>query len=314
MRKILKPILNKLGLLSFAIGVYNKYLYKADHSDLVNSLKVEGYFLYFDQVRKLTPTDADLIGEQGLEPSLMVSGNEVRVFDKKWIINEPGNYLIVQPFKKQFHFIKLSESSLESALILSRLMIRGNADNALSVQQLYEKALNQFIYLTCYKSSRFVNFLLDKYGYKSRIVLTHTTEVPNHYNDSHAMLEVFENNRWILVDIDKKCFFETKNGDALNLMGFLDALKDENVVIKKYSSIDFIDWSGFKDEHYSTEFQYNFLEFAINNDLQSFYKRVCGFGGFEVSKNENYVYGLEGDDSKYGVNLTREKFEAKFYT
>lgn len=193
--------------------------------------------------------------------------------------HEPGLYRFIYPEKINRQHVVLDHINYPlTALFLSHLSIRGNADDNLTISTLEHEVTNRFLCLTCGPNCKFVYKLLRDIEIKSRIVHSHTIQNLNSYNNGHTLIEVFceTKNKYIVIDIDKKLIFSNKSKNLLSLFELCELIyKNEDFSLISIFDMSLVDWQGFKSA--SSGFSYSFIEQYLNYDLKSTYRRICQF-------------------------------------
>jgi len=139
--------------------------------------------------------------------------SRVRFQGKTYSIEREGLYRFMSLPESLRNVISLrSERSLIPLLMaVSALQVHGNRHDRESRETLKKKLLVEpWVCITCGTVARLASDILSSQGYKTRMVGSSTLEKPNHYNDGHAMFEVFwpEASKWILVDADMGLLFK----------------------------------------------------------------------------------------------------------
>lgn len=191
----------------------------------------------------------------------------------------PGVYRFISPqHRNQQHVVLDVKDPVLSAILLSFLSVRGNNDDRKLNKELEQIAANRFLSLTCGQNCLFCQMILQNYGIKSRIVYSHTNDELNSYNNGHVLLEVYslQYEKYILVDIDKKCTF-IQNMNLLSLYEYGLAIHNKHSVdINFHSPVAMIDLSSFVEK--STVFNYCFIEYSFYSSeasLRECLSRIC---------------------------------------
>lgn len=256
-----------------------------------------------------------------LPSTLFISKNVYSFAGLNYDCYEPGLYRFIFPEKINRQHVVLDHNDyLLTALFLSHLSIRGNADDNSSISTLEHEVANRFLSLTCGPNCNFVHKLLCDINVKSRIVHSHTIQNLNSYNNGHTLIEVFcsVNKKYIVIDIDKKVIFSNKSKNLLTLFELCEHIyqnKDFNLI--SIFEIPLIDWRNFKS--LSSDFSYGFIEQYLNYDLKSTYRRICQFPLF-VSNNKFYACAwdkkfheiIKSINSSYSI-VDSSSFFKKFY-
>ncbi|MBC7864474.1 MAG: hypothetical protein IAF38_15980 [Bacteroidia bacterium] len=233
---------------------------------------------------------------------------------------EPGLYFFSFPFQKNSLRIVVGKDAIENALLISNTIIRGNKDDEQSLKHLKKEVLDRFLVLTCTYACIFVQHILNETGIKSRLVMTLTAEEENQYNDGHTLLEVYDTaiKKYVLVDIDKKCVFESDNGEKMDLLSFTGAIKNEaKIRIVSAAGFPKLDWAGFCAVDSGFNFQFIEQMFCYDEQQQlNLYKRICNL---PVIMADNKYFSVSSatevkNSWKNKLNfLPVEEFRQKFY-
>ena len=216
---------------------------------------------------------------KSLPSTLYISKNFYSFAGLNYDCHEPGLYRFINPerINKQNVVIDPDNHPL-TALFLSHLSIRGNADDNSTISTLEHEVTNRFLSLTCGPNCNFVNKLLCDIGVKSRIVHSHTIQNLNSYNNGHTLIEVFceTKKKYIVIDIDKKVIFSNKSKNLLSLFELCELIhKNEDFSLISIFDMSLVDWHCFKSA--SSGFSYSFIEQYLNYDLKNTYRRICQF-------------------------------------
>jgi len=122
----------------------------------------------------------------------------------------------------------------------------GNRDDRLTIEQLFDKAKNDKLILTCDRHVEFAQTVLRSCGVASRRIALHANRNRNGYNDGHVMLEVIidDSGRRLLVDLAANCIF-LDEGSELSFDEFVARISSRNVQIRKIADDVSIDPSAF---------------------------------------------------------------------
>ena len=256
MKRWKHTLLNKLSVLS---GKKDErefddkpIIYRINCSDIESVPTVKNTKSYYDIPNKL-----------------FISPGIYRIKDMYFRCDKPGLYRFVFPQKKNIQRIVVNDK-YDAVRHLMGIFLRGNSDDHLSFEILYQQSLKRRLILTCGPTSRFVKRLLSDLNIKVRIVHTLALGEWNSYNNGHTMLETFDENinKWILVDYNKHCFYRVEGAKYYaNLFELWDAIMNEKeICIERGYMGTQLDASGFKD--CNSNFDYHLIEemFDFNNE------------------------------------------------
>jgi len=99
----------------------------------------------------------------------------------------------------------------------SWMVKHGNSNDRDNFSSIRKKMRKENLSLTCGPVSNYVHTHLRRLGIKSRLIHFFKKNNFNNYDNGHILLEVYIDNKWILVDIDNNVIFIDKN------KGFLSA-------------------------------------------------------------------------------------------
>lgn len=178
----------------------------------------------------------------------------------------------------RFILILLFSTSLlaqDAFLVLdtvTQVHLHGYKDNYVSTAKAIEICKKRKLHMTCQPICYFTRDILSSHGISARPVHYVTAEKRNGWNDGHCMLEVWDNERWVLVDMTTRLVFE-KDGALLSAKEFLRPDFNEIHPIRfsdalvlaygdlVYNKIDLTQWleSTFLNEY----------------NLKNWYSRIC---------------------------------------
>jgi hypothetical protein len=211
-----------------------------------------------------------------LPDSLVICPGCYTLFDRVYECLDSGVYRFFCPPKYNIQRVVIDKDDpVSSALLLACIACRGNRDNALSYEEVEKKAMRSLLALTCGPLSILIQNLLQRYGISSRVVHTYTLERLNGYNDGHVLLEIWvpTENRYVVVDVDKKAFFTSESGKQVNLFELTYIVHSRCFFgIKRFPTPSTVDWSGFVDE--ITGINYQFYEAWVYGSEKGFEKMI----------------------------------------
>jgi len=199
---------------------------------------------------------------------------------KRYDCHAPGLYRFIKPQKlNEQRIVIFSQDGFRTTLLLSQLLIRGTKDDYRTVEGMEKEACTRLLVNTCGPASHFVQRSLKEAGFRSRVVYSYTREKLNSYNNGHAMVEVFneEKKRYQLIDVDRKLYFQNPRLGILNLFELCQSFHTgEKIALKRFSGRGLLDWAGFLD--LQSKFNYQFIEylFSFNEEtLLHLYHRIA---------------------------------------
>ncbi len=245
-----------------------------------------------------------------LPEKLIINAGSYEFFGKTYDCFKPGVYRFIKPQRLNCQRIVLnSENPILNAILISFISIRGNKDDWYDLNNLAIEAKSRFLQITCGKSCFLANKLLEESGFRSRIVYSHTYETLNSYNSGHVLLEVFseEYNKYILVDLDKKCIF-LKNDMPLTLFEVSQNLfKSEVIKVKFFTNVTHLDLVSFVEK--KTNFHYSFIEYLHYSSQKQIYtciSRICQIP--MIFDNGKFVVCAWDDEIKTKLELINQDF------
>jgi len=214
-----------------------------------------------------------------LPDSLVMQAGRYFFIRKTYDCIKPGVYRFVDPqHHNRQHVVMQKDNPIASAIFISFLIVRGNKDSWKLTKSLEQVARYRFLSVTCQQNCLLCHEILQRYGFQSRLVYSHTYEEVNSYNNAHVLLEVYspQHKKFVVVDADKKCVFY--NGTTpLSLFEYSQALfKNEPIQTRFHSPVSLVDWCSFMEK--STRFHYGFIEHAVyssESGLLSCNSRIC---------------------------------------
>jgi hypothetical protein len=204
----------------------------------------------------------------------------------------PGIYRFSYPQKlNRQHIVISPNNSIETAIFASLLSVRGNKDNFYPIEYLLNTSWKRFLSVTCTTNSMVCQSILEASGFRSRLVYSHTMENLNSFNNAHSLIEVWSDShqKYVLVDVDRKCLFTDQDGLLLSLFEFSKAnYNEEKTSIESYSAVTMVDLAGFIES--STKYDYAFIEYLINSSpviLDKYISRICEIPYFKI--NDTFI-------------------------
>jgi hypothetical protein len=259
-------------------------------------------------------------------PEKLIDGPSFYFFDgKRYDCHVPGLYRFIKPQKRnEQRIVIFSQDGFRTTLLLSQLLIRGNKDDYRTVEGMEKEACTRLLVNTCGPASLFVHRVLEGAGFRSRVVYSHTDQKLNSYNNGHAMVEVFneEKRRYQLIDVDRKLYFHHERKGVLNLFELCQNLNaGEKVEFRRFNQASLVDWTGFTDPQSGFNYQMVEYGFSYNEDtLLNLYRHIAAI---PVLYEKDLIYATTwnpspeierpGKDKKW-VWISPEEFWQKFYS
>ena len=262
----------------------------------------------------------------GSLPKKLIADSSLYFFDgKRYDCYVPGLYRFIKPQKRnEQRIVIFPHDGFRTTLLLSQLLIRGTKDDYRTVEGMEKEACTRLLVNTCGPASLFVHRVLEGAGFRSRVVYSHTDQKLNSYNNGHAMVEVFneEKRRYQLIDVDRKLYFHHERKGVLNLFELCQNLNaGEKVDFRRFSQASLVDWTGFTDPQSGFNYQMVEYGFSYNEDtLLNLYRRIAAI---PVLYENDLIYATTWDPSpeverpgkdKKWVWISPEEFCQKFYS
>lgn len=250
---------------------------------------------------------------------LVIEPGEYCIEGVKIFARKGGVRIVKIPDYSRYHIVD-DGNVINFVSAIAWAVTHGNADDHLALQKLGSQVRKRKLSLTCGVVSQFARHLLNERGYAARLVLGLTLDDWNSYDNGHTLLEVKNNGKWMLVDLDNNIIFRDKDVymDALQVFEAvqLGMLEDKIEFIAKDSWLDI---SGFNDK---SGFNYSFYAEKILNSTASllqWYRRVLQV--LLIKKEGKWFYRDGGPTmvkrvSGYSTSyrpLSQEGFIAEFY-
>jgi hypothetical protein len=281
------------------------------------------YFISGNQLVHVAPQTglSESVFSDIKKTGLIVEKGSYRFGENIYRLENEGLYFFADPLKQNEMRIVLGNDVVENSLLISNAIVRGNKDDEKKSSILTEQALHRFLILTCTYACFFVRELLSAKKFDSRVVMTLTTEMENGYNDGHTLLEVYDDasKKHVLIDVDKKCFFESHDGEKMDLLSFCSAINlGTEIKIRSAANFPKVDWSGFSA--YNNGYNFQFIEQMFGFDQQQqieLYKRICNL---PVIREENKYFSVENGTPLNNswknkvIFLTENEFRNRFYS
>lgn len=164
--------------------------------------------------------------------------------------------------------------------------------------------------MTCGAICHFAERYLLEHGIQCRFILTLTLDEWNDYNNGHSMLEVFEDGKWNLWDIDQKCYF-ILDDEQVDAQTFCQISDDAFEIVK------FSDEPVIPEEDSETWFG---KLISTEEGRRWFYARSCQIP--MIRENNIFYFTCDVEHRERIENypycgpfqwLSKEQFEKKFY-
>lgn len=280
------------------------------------------YHCRVGQLRVLPQMTAENRLSSQLPSKLLMKPGFYTFEDYDYDCSVPGLYRFSKPRKRnEQRVVVYSNDGFQTALCLSMLLIRGNQDDQLGLNEMIKWAKHRLLVNTCGRASEFVDHLLRESGFKCRIVNTRTKGAFNSYNNGHIMVEVYDKSeqRYRLIDVDKKCYFLDKDGRELDLFEFCRLLNsDQEVRIKRAAPSALVDWTGFEDAQ--TGVSYQFIEQMVAFNEQTaldLYRRISAIPVLDQDRRRYATswptIPITSSDHAELVFLSPEDFRRRLY-
>lgn len=132
-------------------------------------------------------------------------------------LTQPGLYKLFNPMINTTHAI-VSESGdpLGALSACSWLTAFGGEDEALTIAGLLSRGATSKLRLLCNKTVAFTQYVLNTYGYPSRVVRFLTAGTPNGYVEGHVALETYIGGQRVVADVALNYLFQDGSGNRLN--------------------------------------------------------------------------------------------------
>lgn len=276
---IISVVLNVCLLYTFKADIKHIIVHKKNYDPIHSNEHINsGYssYLYCDTISDLVQIHSQQQVEPFLPSKLIITPGVYKVGSNVVDMRKEGLYRFIFPNENNYQVI-VYKNNLKAVLsALAWMHTHGDVDNKFSVLQLSEKATHDKVYLTCSKIVAFSCAVLNRLGYRTRIVGGIANEIRNGFDDEHTLLELFDpaSNKWIVADIDNNSVFRHKGSSALldfhELRDALYANQVEQVLLSKDVKFDI---SGFKSKQ---DYTLGFIMERRNNSEQLliWYKRI----------------------------------------
>lgn len=276
------------------------------------------YRAYLTNVSIITPIEFEKINN--LPNFLVIKPGSYNYLNQTYNLEHEGLYRFNYPGLTNEQRIVYTENLDVLLSSIAWIYSHGTADNSLSNEMINSKALNYKIFATCSKISKWVEDLLQKEGYKTRVISTITLDVWGKFGDRHTMIEVFHPNyqKWVLYDLDNNTYFE-KNNIPLSAVEFANLVPTNDYSIKYLANDSKIDISNFSN--HIPGYDYAFWAesvYANEETLRHWYQRVIQVVSIhEENKlfffDERDIVRIQSYSQKY-KHINEEEFMNKFYS
>lgn len=179
---------------------------------------------------------------------------------------------------------------------IAKMHEHGYGDNSKSFEESLKISKQRKLQMTCTAICNFTINLCNRLGIKTRLILLLTLDEWNSYNNGHSLVEIFNDGKWKLWDIDLKNYFTLKGAD-LNAYQFCQAVSQGSYEIIRFS-----------DEIRNLEGQ----------DLTKIYQRVAQIplikegANFYFTSNEDVKQRIKSYNPSF-VYMEKSAFLKRFY-
>ena len=276
------------------------------------------YRAYLSNVSEITPIEFENINN--LPNFLVIKPGSYNFVGQTYNLEQEGLYRFINPGVMDEQRIVYAENLDVLLSSIAWIYSHGTADNSLSYEMINSKTLNYKIFATCSKISKWVEVLLQKEGYKTRVISTITLDVWTNLGNRHTMIEVFHpyHQKWILYDLDNNTYFE-KNNIPLSAVEFANLVPTNDYSIKYLANDSKIDISNYSNhiEGYDVAFWAESV-YANEETLRHWYQKVIQVVSIhEENKlfffDERDIVRIQSYSQKY-KHINQEEFMNRFYS
>jgi len=223
---------------------------KASHASR-NYPTTFSYRVAFEQVEEI-PQDEKKSGSS-LPDQLIIPPGNYSVFGKKFIFNKQGLYRFSSRTEKTDIQRIVYAGSLDTLLSsLAWICTHSQLDDDLTNLQKSEVAKYRKLSTLCGPASAWASEILEKCGYKTRMVMGLTLEEWGADN-GHTLVEAYDpgTQKWQVFDITNNCYF-TDNNKPLSFLELYKALKESrNLEVRRLATDSQYDHTGFGNSGYN---------------------------------------------------------------
>lgn len=306
-------ILVILGILILGFGGLRVYQYQIQKPSASRRPSIDrpiAYYFRGTEVREISSSESNQ-GET-LPDELIISPNSYQTYGQIYNLDQEGLYRFLDPPNSNQQRIVYQDNIEALMSAISWIASHGLADKGKSSEELLEKAKTQKLSINCGDVALFV---LKNLNIKARIVTTLTLEEWNSYDTGHTMVEVFDDGRWKVYDLDNNVRL-LADGQPLNFLEFAERAASGDYQIEKIADDAEYSVEGSKKAGYDYSFYFEAI-FSSEETLRQWYKRVIQVP--LVGEYPTYYFFDEVNRARiesYASNykfLTREEFMKKFY-
>jgi hypothetical protein len=298
-----------VGMIIIGIGLSGYFIgsgFPDRNANAINDIEVENnmfnvvgpivYYADYDTVRLIEYQQDTSIQVQELPESLIITPGDYRFKGMIYHLDKEGLYRFIDPqTENQQRIVYNHENPDRLISAIDWIVSHGVADNSMTLDELTEKARNSKLFLTCFPASYWANDLAEMQGLDTRRVGAITREEYNYYDDSHALIEVWNPNysKWVLYDLDNNAYF-WKNRKPLSLIEFANLIDSGDYEIKFLAVDSTVDISAFTIDGFNYEFFSEAL-YANQDTLRQWYRRVMQIP-LQYTSDGYYFYDVENKD------------------
>lgn len=253
-----------------------------------------------------------------LPDSLVIAPGNYIYDDEVYNFSEDALYLNIRPPYAGSHRIVYTGDVINLLHAVSWIHVHGYKHDFFPFKKALEVAKNGKLHMTCGFVAQFTESLFLSLGIPCRFILLMTLDEWDTYSNGHSLIEIFENDKWVLYDIDLRSFFTVKE-KKLNAYQFVSAAQKQNFkrrIFSRSPNFAFGDLTS-QDYDFSNWYQVTFL---FENILNTWYKRVAQVlcvrekGIFYFTCDQNHRTRVESYPSSGPfVFLEKNEFMNKFY-
>lgn len=232
------------------------------------------FYCYRTIVREILPRAGKAVN---LPHKLVIPPGIYQVHGKTYALKREGLYRFLFPGRNDNQQRIVYRNNVMALLsAIAWLQTHGNRDKGKDFQKLKQQALTEKLILTCGSICDFACRLLAELGVPCRRVCVLTLQKFNGYDDSHALIEVRIQGRWVLVDLDmKRCF--RYRGQRLSLIETVRQVRHNQYALESLSSSALFSVCCFKKSNQEGVYDYGlWMETMLHNPkcLRQWYRRI----------------------------------------
>ncbi|MEK7142595.1 MAG: transglutaminase domain-containing protein [Patescibacteria group bacterium] len=306
-------ILVILGILILGFGGLRVYQYKIQKPSASRRPSIDrpiAYYFRGTEIQEIISSE----GNQGepLPDELIISPGSYRVYGQNYNLDKEGLYRFLDPPNSNQQRIVYKDNIPGLMSAISWIASHGLADKGKTSQELLEKAKTEKLSINCGDVALFV---LKNLNIKARIVTTLTLEEWNSYDTGHTMLEVFDDSRWQVYDLDNNVRL-LADGQPLNFLEFAERASSGDYQIEKIA--DDADYAVRGSNKAGYDYSFYFEAILSNEEtLRKWYQKVIQvpligeYPTYYFFDKENRER-IESYASNYKF-MPRDEFMRKFY-